>query len=124
MVADVLRAAEHAVHHLSALTELLQLELREYARLQTKRIIAVAMGAVLLLCASLLLCLYAVLELQPLLGLRWSLLAVVGGNVVLGLVALLVGAHYKPAGVAPDTMQEIRNDVRCVQLYLKRKENS
>lgn len=124
VISDVRQAALHATRHIEALAQLLQLELGEYARGQARRMLAAVMGAVLLVCAYLMLCFYAVVELQPLVGTRWALLAVVGVNVVLGLVALLVSALCKPAGVAPATLQELKNDVRCVQLYLKGREKS
>lgn len=124
IVSNVRDAVFYATRHLETLVELFQLELCEYGRKQTRRMIALIIGAVLLLCAYMLLCIFAVVELQPLMGTMWAFLAVFAFNVVVGLVALLVGALCKPTGVAPSTVQELKNDIRCVQLYLKEKENS
>lgn len=121
VVSDVRQAVLHTMQHVEALAELLHLELGEYAQRQARRAFVLAVAAVLLVSAYLMLCFYAVVELEPLVGMRWAILAVVAFNAVLGLVALLVAALCKPAGVAPATMQEIKNDVRCVQLYLKEK---
>lgn len=124
VVSDLRQAVLHATRHAESLAELLHLELGEYARGQVRRALALSVAAALFVCAYLLLCAFAVVELQPLLGTRWAILAVVLFNVALGLVALLVAALCKPAGVAPATVQEIKNDLRCVQLYLKGKEKS
>lgn len=123
-MSDLRLAVLQTVRHVEALAELLQLELSEYVRGQARRMLAQVVAGVLLVCAYLMLCFFAVVELQTLVGMRWAILAVVVFNVVLGLVALLVAALCKPAGVAPSTVQELKNDVRCVQLYLKGREKS
>lgn len=127
VVADLRQAAAHGAHHIGALAELLQLELGEYMRGQTRRMVALMVGGVLLACAYLLLCLLAVEALRAYTSVpdvRYALLIVVGGNVLLGLVALWIGRLCKPAAVAPATLQEIKNDVQCIQLYLKNREKS
>lgn len=124
VVSDLRQVLLHTTSHFEALAELLQLELEEYARGQFKRLVAIVLSAALLGCAYLLLCVWAVVELSPHIGLRWAFIGVALFNVVVGLVALIVGARCKPAGVAPATMQEIKNDVRCVQLYLKERHHS
>lgn len=124
VVSDMRDAALHISRHLESLVELFHLELCEYGRGQARRLLALAVGSVLLVCAYLLLCLFAVVELQPHWGFMWAFLAVILFNVVAGGAALLVAALCKPAGVAPATAQEIKNDIRCIQLYLKGKAKS
>lgn len=124
VVSDVREAVLQITRHVEALAELFHLELREYGRSQARRATALALGVALLMCAYLLLCIFAVVELQPVMGLRWAFLAVLVFNAVAGVMALLVAVLCKPSGVAPSTVQEIKNDIRCVQLYLKGKEKS
>lgn len=124
VVSDVRDAVLHATRHLEALVELFRLELHEYRRCQVRRLVAVAVGAVMLLCSYMLLCLYAVVALQPYLGLLWSFMAVFMFNLIVGLAVLLVAALRRPTAIAPATSQEIKNDIECIKLYLKGKEKS
>lgn len=124
VVSSARSAVLHATGHLEALAELLQVELREYGRCQMRRVVAVAIGGVMLLCAYMLLCVLAVVAFGGMLGLLNSLLAVIGFNAVVGLIILLLGVKCRPAGIAPATTQEIKNDIQCVKLYLKGKEQS
>ena len=115
----------HATRHVEALAELLQVELNEYGRRQARRLTAALVGVALLLCAYLMLCVFAVLVLMPVLKPIWApVLAVVIFNALVGMVALLVSKCGKPGGVAPETVKELKNDLECVKLYLKGKENS
>ncbi len=114
-----------ATRHAEALVELFQTELNEYGRRQVRRLMAAVVGVALLLCAYLMLCIFAVLVLMPVLKPVWApVLAVVIFNALAGLVALLISKSGKAAGVAPETVKELKNDLECVKLYLKGKENS
>lgn len=124
VVTDLRSVSLHVFRHLESLAELFSLELREYGRRQICYMMTLIAGAVLLLCAYLVLCFFAVVALSPLIGHTWAFLAVVAFNVVAGGVMLLVAALRKPDAVAPSTVQEIKNDIRCVQLYLKGKAKS
>ncbi len=109
------------VRHVEALAELFELEMQEYVRRQKRYVVAMAVGAGLLGCAYLVLCIYAVLLLQPVLTLSWAVLSVVLFNVLVGFIALLVAGNSKPTGLAPDTVKEIKNDIECAKLYLNGK---
>ena len=123
VLGGVREAVLHATRHVEALAELLQVELNEYGRRQARRLTAALVGVALLLCAYLMLCVFVVLVL--ILKPTWApVLAVVIFNALGGMVALLVGKCGKPAGVAPETVKELKNDLECVKLYLKGKENS
>lgn len=124
VVSDVRGAVLSAARHFEALAELFMLELREYGQSQARRLVALLVGAVLLLSAYVMLCIFAVVLLWPVLGLDWAMGAVLAFNVVAGVVALLVAAACKPKGLAPATSQEIKDDIQCIKLYLKEKENS
>lgn len=116
----------HAMRHVEAIAELLQVELNEYGRRQARRLAAVMVGVVLLLCAYLMLCMFGVLMLQAfLIKPMWAaVLAMAIFNALAGLVALLVSKRAKSEGVAPETVKELKNDLECVKLYLRGKEKS
>lgn len=113
----------HATQHLEAVTELLQEELTEYGRKQTSRLVWLMVGCVLLGCAYLLLCVLAVLLLQPLVqSYPVAVALVLAFNLVAGFVTLLVSKRCKPDGVAPHTVQELKTDLEWIELSLKGKE--
>ncbi len=115
----------HATRHVEALAELLQTELNEYGNRQVRRLIGVLAGVALLLCAYLMFCISAALVLLPILKPVWApALAVAIFNALAGLVTLLVSKSGKTSGVAPETVKELKNDLECIKLYLKGKENS
>ncbi len=123
MLGAVRETTLHTMHHVEALTALLQMELHEYGRRQVRRFTAALVGVALLLCAYLMLCLFAAWVLTPVIKPMWApLLAVVIFNALSGLVALLVSRNCKANGVAPETIKELKNDLECVKLYLKGKE--
>lgn len=124
VVSDVRASVLHAARHLEALAELFHLELKEYGRRQTRRLIAMLVGGVLLMCAYMLLCILAVAILQPLVGHLWAFVAVLLFNLVVGMIAMLIGLKSKPAAIAPATTQELKDDIQCIKLYLKGKEKS
>ncbi len=126
VLGGVREAVLHVARHVEALAELIQVELEEYGRRQAKRFTAVMVGVVLLLCAYLMLCIFAVLMLQTfVIKPMWAaVLAVAIFNALAGLIALLVSRCGKSAGVAPETVKELKNDIECVKLYLKGKEKS
>ena len=125
VVAEVRGALLHAAQHVCALAELFSLEAREYGRSQVRRLVLLLVGAALLGCAYLMLNLLGVLVLGR--ELRDYVLAasiVAGFNAVVGGVVVLVALCRKPAGMAPATCRELKDDLQCVKLYLKGKGNS
>ncbi len=113
----------HATQHLEALAALLQEELTEYGRKQTSRLAWLMVGCVLLGCAYLLLCVLAVLLLQPLVqSYPVAVTLALAFNLVTGFVALLISKRCKPDGVAPHTVQELKTDLEWIKLSLKGKE--
>lgn len=117
-------AANQSLEHVIALWQLLQIELREYAAHQARRVIVAVVGVLLLLFGYLLLCAVACIALQMWVG---SWLLAVGVVCVLhllgGAVLLLIVARQQPGPVAPATRQEIQNDWQCLKLLIS-KENS
>lgn len=124
VVSDACGAAVHAARHIGALAELFVLELQEYAHSQQRRMRALLVGGVLLLCAYLTLCAIVVALLHPVVGLLWALGIVAAFNAVAAGLAMAVAAARRPAGFAPATLQEIRADIQCIKLYTKENRNS
>lgn len=116
-------SALHAAQHLEALAALFREELAEYERKQTCRFIWLSVGAVLLGCAYLLLCVLAVLLLRPLVhSFLIAVALVLVFNLAAGLVALWISRRYKPDGIAPHTVQELKTDWEWIEHSLKGKE--
>lgn len=127
IVSDVRAAVLHATRHLEALAELLQLELQEYGRAQFRRMVCIAVGAVLLLVGYAFLWLVGVVVCGTLWG-AWGVYGALGAatlfNILVGLWALCRGIKRKPAGIAPATCRELNDDLQCIKLYLRGKEKS
>ncbi len=81
--------------HLESLVELFELKIQEYVRRRKRYVAAMVVGAGLLGCAYLALCIYAVLLLQPVLTLSWAVLSVALFNALVGFIALLVAWNSK-----------------------------
>lgn len=124
VVGGVRGAVLHAMRHMEALGELLQVELQQYGCRQMRRVTWTLIGVALLMCAYMMLCFFAITALQQYLKPMWAVLAVVVFNVLAGLIALLVGVCCKPTAVVPETVKELKNDLECVKLYLKEREKS
>lgn len=123
-LAGVRHAVLQATSHLEALLDLLCLELAEYGAHQAKRLLSLALGVVLLLCAYVLLCLFACVALSAWLGWLWAVGVVCLLNLLAGALALVVGVKCRPGPLAPATRQELKNDVQCIRLILREKSKS
>lgn len=127
VVSDVRGAVLQFTRHVEALAELLQLELQEYGHAQVRRLVLLALGAVLLLLAYVFLCLVGILVCACVWGAVGAFSAsggVVVVNLSVGLWALHRGMKHKPEGIAPATCSELKDDLQCIKLYLKGKEES
>ena len=118
------RAALQATSHLEALMDLLCLELAEYGAHQARRVLALAFGVLLLLCAYFLLCLFICVALSGWLGWLGAVGVVCLFNLLVGVLALVAGLKCRPGPLAPATRQELKNDVQCIRLFLKEKGKS
>ena len=124
VLADVREVLLQASHHMEALLELFQLELREYGEKQARRIAALVVGVFLLLCAYAVFCALVCVLFSAWLGLAWAVAIVCLINVLLGGVALWYGVKSKPGPIAPATLQELKDDVQCIRLMLKENKKS
>lgn len=114
-------AVLHLVRHIESLCELFQLEMQDYARRQKNYAIGLALGLGFLGCAYLFLCVLAVMLLTSALTMVWAVAAVIAFNILAGLISLLIAGHSRSGKLAPDTVQEIKNDIECAKLYLNAK---
>ena len=121
VVDDLRDAVLHLVRYVESLCELFQLEMQSYVQRQKNCAIGVIIGFGFIGCAYLFLCALAAMLLAPVLTAVWAVTAVVLFNVFAGLVALLVAGLSRPSKLAPDTVQEIKNDIECAKLYLNAK---
>lgn len=127
VVSGLRSAVLQSTRHFEALAQLLQFELQEYGSIQMKRIALIAVGSVLLVVAYAFFCLAAIIACKLLWGesgMYLSIGIVVLFNMLVGLLLLGIGLKRKPAGIAPATCRELKDDLQCVKLYLKGKEKS
>lgn len=127
VVTGVRAAVLHTMRHLEALAELLQLELREYGRIQMHRAGLMLVGAVLLLVGYVFLWLAAIIVCDVCWGRVAGYIALGSAfvfNILAGLCTLVAAMRRKPESVAPATCQEIKDDLQCIKLYLRGKEKS
>ena len=116
--------AVRTLEHAGALWQLLQIELREYAAHQVRRVVAIVIGGLLLLFGYLLLCAFACVAAHAWLGswlLATGLVCVL--HLVVGAVVLLLGVKSQSGPVAPVTRQELSNDWQCLKLLFSKENN-
>lgn len=114
-------AVLHFMRHVESLGELFQLEMQDYARRQRNYVVGLLIGACLMGCAYLFLCVLGTILLERVLRLEWAIAAVILFNVFAGLIVTLIAGYSRPTKLAPDTVQEIKNDIECAKLYLNAK---
>ncbi len=124
VISDVRGAASDAVQHAEALLELFRLELREYGQCQARRMVAILVGAGLLLVSYLLLCAVLCVLLGQVLSWPLAVGIVFLANFVVGLLLLVCGILMNPGSLAPATRQELKNDLQCLKLALQQKKKS
>lgn len=121
LLAGVKGAASQTLAHIGALLQLLRTELQEYVGHQVRRVVAVAVGLLLLFFGYLVFCAFACVGLHELLG-SWLLATGVVSlvHLVVGFVILLIGVKSSPGAVAPATRQELKNDWECIRLLISK----
>lgn len=122
--AGVREAAGKGLEHAAALWQLLQLELKEYAAHQARRVVMTVLGCILLLFGYMLLCCFACVAVHMWLDswlLAFGLVCLL--HLLAGAALILVAVRSKAGQVAPVTRREIQNDWQCLKLIIS-KENS
>lgn len=114
--------AQRTAEHAEALGTLFSAEVKEYAVHQAQRLVMVMVAVVLLLGAYGLLCALIAVLLSYCIGLAGALAIVVVLNLL--IAALLLRKVRAMAGkqLAPATVEELKNDWKCLKLLCK--ENS
>lgn len=122
VVQQVCAVAERAAEHAGALGELLSAEVKEYAVHQVQRLVMAVVAIVLLLGAYVGVCALLAVLLSYCIGLAGALAVVVVLNLL--IAALLLRKVRAMAGkqLAPATVEELKNDWKCLKLLCK--ENS
>ncbi len=107
--------------HIDALVRLLRLELQQYAALQMRRVVLMAVGGLLLFVGYLVFCACACVAAHAWLGSwLWATGLVCAVHLIVGLVILLIGFKSSPGPVAPATRQEIQHDLECLKILISK----
>ena len=123
LLAEIRNAAAYTKSHAGSLLSLFRLEVAEYAAQQRKRMVLFAAAGVAFFVGYLLLCVLAVIVLEPLCGSwLWAVVAVFSFNVIVGILVLVKAMRSKPAPLAAATRAELKNDLECLKILLS-KEN-
>ncbi len=121
LLGGVKGAATHAFAHVVALLQLLRVELQQYVGKQVRRVVLIAVGALMLFFGYLVFCAFACVGVHELSD-SWLLATGVVSlaHLVVGFIVVLVGAKSSPGAVAPATGQELKNDWQCVKLLISK----
>lgn len=120
VVQHVCAAAERAAEHAGALGELLSVEVKEYAMHQVQRLAMVVVSAVLLLGAYGGLCALLAVLLSCYIGMAGALAVVVLLNLLIAAMLLWKVRAMAGKQLAPATVEELKNDWKCLKLLCQK----
>lgn len=116
--------AIHIAGHLRAVAALFGVELQEYAARQTDRLVALAVGIFLAACGYLVLCALVCLLIGSCIGILWGMAVVCAAHFLAAGILIILALNHKPGSLAPATRQELKNDLRCLQILLDSKKGN
>ncbi len=123
LLSEIRNAAAHVKSHAGSLLSLFCLDLAEYIAQQRRRVVMFIAAGIAFLVGYLLLCVWAVLALQPVFASwLWAVAVVFAFNVLVGILMLVKACRAKPAPLAAATKAELKNDLECLKILLS-KEN-
>lgn len=112
--------AERAAEHAGALGELFSAEVKEYAVHQAKRLVMAIVAMVLLLGAYGGLCALLAVLLSYYIGMAGALAVVVAANLLIALLLLRKVSGMAGRQLAPATVEEIKNDWKCLKMLCQK----
>lgn len=119
--AGVREAAAQVSEHLGALADLFAAELQVYMKQQVRRMCYLAAACVLLAGAYLVACALLSVALHYWLGWLGALGTVLGVHVMGAVILVMAASRCRTQGIAPQTMNELKNDWQCLELMFKTK---
>ncbi len=124
MVGSAKKTAAKFAEHAKALSALLALELNESAQRLGRKVSLLILALFMVICGYLLLWVLLTAVMAHFLGWIIALAISTGFHFLVAIVALVKACKVKVGPLAPATAEELKNDLTCLQMALRKDANS